>query len=205
LWIKGWAITRGVAPPVPYGSGHYLEVGLPDQRARYLFATLDAAEIGALVRSIAEPWIYLKVCAAEVEVEPLLPSQWQIRTPPTYMMAADLRATHAPFPEGFRLSFAQENGVLTASVHCAEKLAARGRLVTVEDAAIFDQIRTEEMYQRRGLGRALVTALQNEALERGVRTGVLAATQMGRALYQTIGWSVHSPYTSAVIESPLSP
>jgi GNAT superfamily N-acetyltransferase len=199
LWIKGWAITRGVAPPVPYKSGHYLEVGLPDQQARYLFATLDTAEIVALGRTIGKPWIYLKVCAPEAEVQPLLPGQWQIRTPPTYMMAADLRATDAAFSEGFHLSFAQEDGVLTASVHCAEKLAAQGRLVTVERAAIFDQIRTQATYQRQGLGRSLMAALANEALERGVGTGVLAATEMGRALYETIGWRVHSPYTSAVI------
>ncbi|WP_116089717.1 GNAT family N-acetyltransferase [Sphingomonas crusticola] len=199
LWIKGWAITRDVAPPVPYKSGHYLEVGLADQRARYLFATLDTAGIAALGRTINEPWIYLKVCAPEADVRALLPAQWQIRTPPTYMMAAELRPTRCPLADEYRLSFVQEDGVLTASIHRAEDLAARGRLVTVEGAAIFDQIRTQEAHQRRGLGRALMAALANEALDRSAQTGVLAATEMGRGLYEAIGWRVHSPYTSAFI------
>ncbi len=203
LWIKAWAITRGVAPPVPYKNGHYLEVGLPDQRARYVFATLDAAAISALSRTIREPLVFLKVCAPEEEVRSLLPARWEIRTPPTYMMTADLVASPALLPAGYRLSFTQEDGVLTASIQDGDALAARGRLVTIDGIAVFDQIRTQEAHQGRGLGRAAMASLTEIALDRGARSAVLSATEEGRALYETIGWTVHAPYTSAVIpEAP---
>jgi len=39
------------------------------------------------------------------------------------------------------------------------------------------------------------------ALDQGARNGLLSATQMGRWLYESIGWAVHSPYTSAVISA----
>ena len=42
-------------------------------------------------------------------------------------------------------------------------------------------------------------ALSNAAIDRRAPKGLLSATEMGRWLYQSIGWSVHSPYTSAVI------
>jgi hypothetical protein len=41
--------------------------------------------------------------------------------------------------------------------------------------------------------------LAREAFEQGAPKGLLSATEMGRWLYETIGWIVHAPYTSAVI------
>ena len=36
-WIRGWALTREVAPPVPQADGYRIAVGLPRQAARYVF------------------------------------------------------------------------------------------------------------------------------------------------------------------------
>lgn len=35
--------------------------------------------------------------------------------------------------------------------------------------------------------------------EKGAVRGVLVATPDGRALYESLGWELHSPYTTAVI------
>jgi GNAT superfamily N-acetyltransferase len=197
-WIKAWAITRGVAPPIPYASGHFVDVDQPDQTGRYVFATLDEGAISTLARGRA-PWVYLKVCEQEDKVRPLLPARWLIRSTPTCMMIADLKPLRLALPDGYGLSLAQEREVLTATIQADGALAARGRLVVVDGMAIFDQIRTQDLHQRRGLGRALMAILTQRALERQAGFAILSATAMGRALYESVGWRWHSPYTSAVI------
>ena len=79
------------------------------------------------------------------------------------------------------------------------ELAASGRLGLVGDVAIYDRIRVQDAHQRRGLGRALMAALGEAANRAGASRWVLVATPEGRALYETLGWSVHAPYTSAFI------
>jgi GNAT superfamily N-acetyltransferase len=76
---------------------------------------------------------------------------------------------------------------------------ARGRIALLDQTALFDQIAADESHRRKGLGRAVMQALAGAALARGASQGLLSATDMGRSLYEAIGWSVHSPYTSAVI------
>ena len=79
------------------------------------------------------------------------------------------------------------------------ELAASGRLGIVNDIAIYDRIRVQEAHQRRGLGRALMTALGEAANRAGATRWLLVATPEGRALYEKLGWAVHAPYTSAFI------
>lgn len=205
VWIEAWAITREVARPVRRSGAHYVDVGLPDQRARYVFPALSETQLRHLALTICDPWIYLKVCASEEEVRPLLPAHWQIRTPPTYMMTGKLAAPSFTLPAGYSLSLEPKNRVLTASIHENGTLVARGRLVVMDGIAVFDQIRTQDAYQRRGFGRAIMAELATAALDQGAPLGVLCASEMGRALYETLGWTVHAPYTSAVIPGNQGP
>lgn len=57
-WIKGWILARETAPPVPYKDGFRVDVGWPQQAARYVFASMSPA-ISELARTIADPWIFL--------------------------------------------------------------------------------------------------------------------------------------------------
>lgn len=79
------------------------------------------------------------------------------------------------------------------------ELAASGRVGLVGDVAIYDRIRVQDAHQRRGLGRALMSALGEAANRAGASRWLLVATPEGRALYETLGWTVHAPYTSAFI------
>ena len=70
-----------------------------------------------------------------------------------------------------------------------------------------DQVSTEPAHQRRGLGTVVMRALANAALEAGSSTGILGATNQGRALYETLGWKVHAPlagfvYRKSAAEKP---
>jgi GNAT superfamily N-acetyltransferase len=81
-------------------------------------------------------------------------------------------------------------------------LAASGHLALGDRRAIYDRIVTEPAHQRRGLGRAVMQALQALGRAHGRREGVLVATDAGRALYESLGWHLHSPWAGAVIPGP---
>jgi GNAT superfamily N-acetyltransferase len=199
LFARGWAMTRGVGPPVPRFGGHYIDVGQPDQAARYIFSKLDRTVLAELGRTIRHPWIYIKVCDEPETVRTALPPQWQLRDTPTFMMTTPLIESDSNVAAGYRLSLVEDGALLRAMVLADGFPVARGRTALLGETALFDQVATDEAHRRKGLGRALMQALSNGARERGASRGLLSATEMGRRLYETIGWTVHSPYTSAVI------
>jgi GNAT superfamily N-acetyltransferase len=199
LFCRGWAMTREVGPPVPKLGGHYIEVGQPDQVARYVFPHLDRAVVDELAGTIREPWIYLKLCEEPEIVRAVLPPRWQLRRDPTFMMTASLIDAPVDLAAGYQLSLIEDGKLLRTTVVANGMAVARGRIALLDQTALFDQIATDESHRRKGLGRAVMQALAGAALARGASQGLLSATDMGRSLYEAIGWSVHSPYTSAVI------
>jgi hypothetical protein len=88
--------------------------------------------------------------------------------------------------------------VLTAN----GEIASIGRVVFVDDFAIYDRIETHSDHLRGGLASMVMNRLQSAALVRGNTRGELVATADSRALYKTLGWRLHSLYTTAVIPGP---
>jgi GNAT superfamily N-acetyltransferase len=201
-WIRGWAASRGCAPPTAEGEGWRVEVNAPDQLRRHVFSG-EGPTLRALGATVTEPRVWLKACMGNDELQALLPPRWTVRPDPSYFM----RFEGAPpagmaLPDDYVLDIEQEGDVHRARIHAADGTpAADGRVVMIGDSAIFDRIATGEAHRRRGLGRALMAALHARAQERGAARGLLAATQAGHALYMTLGWTVQSPYASAVIDA----
>ena len=199
-WADAWAISRGAAMPVARNGGLYIHVDQPDQVGRYIFAQIDAEAIRPLAASIERPLLYLKVCAPAHAVRPLLPHGWEIATP-GYMMTAPLSVMldrPAVFSAEFELRITYDNSITLAHIiDAVGEEAARGRIVAVDDLIVFDRIRTADRYQRRGLGSAIMRALAAEARQSGVEGAMLCATPAGRELYTSLGWSLHSDYTTA--------
>ncbi len=205
-WIRGWALTREVDPPLPHADGFHIAVGLPRQAARYVFASPSPA-IAELGASVSQPWVYIKACATSGQLRALLPARWRIEDL-HYMMTCDAR----PFPGGGAVPAGYVTEVddlieATGRGHVRVvapdgALAASGHVAMGERLAIYDRIGTEAAYQRRGLGRAVMHALQVLARAHGRHEGVLVATDQGRALYEAIGWRLHSPWAGAVIPGP---
>lgn len=197
-WIKGWALSRGVAAPVQVYDGFRVDVGLPDQKARYLFAEASSG-VAKVSREIGEPDVFIKVCAPPEAVVPLLTSGWSIAPVGFMMTADDLYRTDTrhpddyqyrlePVPRGYVASALAENGDVGAS----------GRVFLVGSTAVFDQIATHPDHRRRGLGRSIMSELGVVASRDGATRGSLVATPDGRALYSTLGWRPHSLITTAV-------
>ena len=199
-WADAWAISRGAAMPVARDGGLYIHVDQPDQVGRYIFAQIDAEAIRPLAASIERPLLYLKVCAPAHAVRPLLPHGWEIATP-GYMMTAPLSVMldrPAVFSAEFELRITYDNSITFAHIiDDVGEEAARGRIVAVDDLIVFDRIRTADRYQRRGLGSAIMRALAAEAWQSGIEDAMLCATPAGRELYTSLGWSLHSDYTTA--------
>jgi hypothetical protein len=70
-WVAGWALARDLVPPVPAYGGFRVDVGLPDQTARYVFRKASQ-ELRRASAEIQDPNVFLKICAAPDLVTPLL-------------------------------------------------------------------------------------------------------------------------------------
>src|SRR3569623_1142729 len=199
-WAEAWAISRGVAPPVECDGALYIHVGSEEQVGRYIFASLDRDAIRAIAAQIDRSLLYLKVCAAAEAVAPLLPAGWQIARP-GYMMTAAVATMldRSPAsPANYDLAITHDGPVTFAHIHDAVgDEAARGRSVAMGDLVVFDRIRTAGARRRRGLASAVMRALAVEAHGQGIADAVLCATPVGRGLYESLGWSLHSDYTTA--------
>ncbi len=205
-WARGWAITREVMPPVPHADGLHIHVGSPRQAGRYVFPQASPAlrELGV---SIAQPWVFLKACATSDELRALLPAQWVMQDDHFMMTCGDVPfAGGGAVAPGYTLQV-EDDAVRTrqahVQVHAGDgSLAAAGHLALDERFAIYDRIVTEPAHQRRGLGRAVMHALQAVARAHGRHANVLVASAQGRALYESLGWRLHAPWATAVIPGP---
>ncbi|WP_303830722.1 GNAT family N-acetyltransferase [Asticcacaulis taihuensis] len=198
-WLKGWALAHEVPLPAPCGNGWHVEVGLPDQKARYVFAAPEPA-FWQLAETITEPLVYLKVCAPHDEIKNLFPSRWATEHRGFMMTRQGPPPPVQALPAGHRLTLTERSTGLTCTVHAEDgSHAASGSVVLADDMAVYDRIRTEDKHRRKGLGSVIMTTLQQAAHDRGRRRDMLCASHMGRPLYETLGWQVHSLYTSAVI------
>ena len=195
----GWSRTRGVPAPIAEATVLRVEVGLPDQRRRYVF-TRAPTGMAAVAATINEPLIYLKAPIDPGIVRDLLPEHWHVEQTGTLMTLASLPPSPAAIADGYRIDLDEQGDVVTATViGPGGTQAARGLLTIVDRTALHDRITVDADHRRRGLGRAVMTALGAAAAARGATGGILAATVMGRALYETLGWDARSPWTPALI------
>jgi GNAT superfamily N-acetyltransferase len=197
-WVDGWVVSRGTRPPRPTPWGLRVEVGTPNQHARYVM--LDAHEpiVRDLAGRVRTPAMWIKAF-----VEPELLASWL--TPdwtadfPGWLMAVDLRVEKAVVPEGYTLGVATRDGVTRVSVSTEEgERAAAGQFGLSGHDAVVDQVSTEPAHQRRGLGSVVLRTLANEAVAAGADRGILGATPDGRALYEYLGWKTYAPLAGFV-------
>ena len=202
-WVRGWSLTREVAPPERDSGALRVDVGWPEQKQRYVFDRLSA-DVRRLAERIHEPWVLIKVCAPWETVQPVLPPGWIIPEP-GFMMVRELQPANEPsLPQGYGFELDSRLPLTVATIkNTAGEIAASGRLGLVSGPAgrlaVFDRIRTHDDHRRRGLARALMTKLGNIALANGVTRAALVATPDGRLLYSALGWQLHSLYTTALI------
>ncbi|MEV6910877.1 GNAT family N-acetyltransferase [Amycolatopsis sp. NPDC051071] len=200
-WVHGWALSRGVGIPVAEPDGYRLDVGRPGHRVRYVLA--DSEAVARRVRVLTEPGTWLKVSASREEVAERVPSPWTVG-PPEYLMSTPLAVRPAmAAPEPYRAELVGDGVVTDVVVRAPDgSRAATGRVAIAGGTAVVDQVVTEPEHQRRGLGRFVMRRLDEVAVAAGAERAVLVATEEGRALYLTLGWTVDSEITAAHLPEP---
>ncbi|WP_318216604.1 GNAT family N-acetyltransferase [Streptomyces sp. SCL15-6] len=81
---------------------------------------------------------------------------------------------------------------------CGTRRASRRPKALLGEAAVMDRAATVESHRRRGLGSFVLRTLADQAVAQGAGTGVLGATDPGRALYGTLGWKKHSTLAECI-------
>ncbi|WP_343636268.1 GNAT family N-acetyltransferase [Fluviicola sp.] len=199
-WLTAWSLSRELPPPVNYKSGYKIEVGYEKQKIRYVFPKLTDDFI-RLSETIYEPWVFLKVCASPEELKSKVPGRW-ILQPQGYMMYRDapMFIQNKDLPKGYRTEFDTYNSTIVLRIISPDgEPASSGRLILVDDLAVYDRIMTEKNHQRKGLAAFLMRELERIALSENISKNFLVATEQGRGLYESLGWKVCSLYTSVVI------
>ncbi|MFI5669908.1 GNAT family N-acetyltransferase [Streptomyces sp. NPDC051704] len=202
-WVHGWSASRGAAEPAPSAWGFTIDVGLHGHVMRHVLHSADEDTVRAITAGATAPGVWLKAFVPPETLEPWLAPGWHLAGGAGYLMAAPLPVapTRTPdrIPEGYRMNTWTRDGVTRALVRTAGgAFAARAQIAVTGHTAVVDQVETDPAHQRRGLGRLVMNRLTGAAAEQGATAGVLGATPEGRALYETTGWRVLAPLTSAL-------
>jgi Predicted acetyltransferase len=199
-WLKAWSLSRQLPLPVRYKSGLMVDVGEKKQRTRYVFPNCND-DFFELAETINEPWVFLKVCTFFNEFKNKIPERWMLQ-PQGYMMycSSPMTFTDKNLPDEYRFEYRQYESTFVVNIMINNKVASSGRIVFVDDLAVYDRILTENDHRRKGLAGLVMKELEKIALSKGFSHSFLVATEQGKKLYESLGWKLYSPYTSIVIE-----
>ncbi|MFC7546217.1 GNAT family N-acetyltransferase [Plantactinospora sp. GCM10030261] len=229
-WGQGWVVSRGAPAPVVVPGGFRVDVGLPGHRSRHVLHSYDAGSLSRLARTLVQPGSWIKISGDRATLRAAFPAAWRMDIPgwlmarplvaEASMRAATTEVAGTSMPAGmtevagatmragvidppYRLRVDLDGRVIVAMVLDRDgALAASGRLAPAGAYGIVDQVETAVAHRRRGLGSVVMRALAERAAEDGVRTGVLVATDDGRALYERLGWTVRSEVSGAYLPEP---
>ncbi|WP_268846189.1 GNAT family N-acetyltransferase [Flavobacterium aestivum] len=199
-WLKGWSLSRELPLPTKFKSGFKVDVGYEKQKIRYVFPN-PSDDFIELANSITEPWVFLKVCATPDTLKNLLPQRWVIQ-PQGYMMTNSQRmiGEKVNLNDQYKIEFEQYDSTYVIKIIANNgDMAAIGRVVLVDDLAIYDRISTDVNHKRKGLATVLMKELEKIALAKGIHQNFLVATEEGKLLYESLGWKLSCFYTSIVI------
>lgn len=198
-WLRARSLSRRLPQPIAECGGLRVDTGLPQETRRYVFAHATDG-LRQTAESIRDARIFLKLCDSAETMRGFVPSRWQI-SPPNFMMICDSEfgRDSQQLPPGYRLELKTNSAVSHACILSSDGgIAASGYAAEHAGVFIYDRIFTAEAHRRKGLGRAVMTALAS-ARRSPVAQQILAATHAGRELYLMLGWTDYAPYTTAVI------
>ena len=213
-WLDGWTVARSLpeAEPVEPARdglrskcdqpGREVELFAlraderPESLARLAAAVAAAQQITWLTVPTLHPGTVEAIVGA-AGLELLHRSEWFMTTDLT---EHPQHAPAAPYERVVRT----EGPVTVVSLHDASgEVAARGSIAVVGGDAIADRIETDAAHRRRGLGRAIMSALAEAAVSQGARTGLLIASEEGQRLYSSLGW--HHEADVLIARGPVVP
>nr|WP_308495449.1 GNAT family N-acetyltransferase [Duganella flavida] len=200
-WLRARSVGRSLPLPVADRGGLRVDTAMPEEQRRYVFSG-PSPVITQLAQEIHEPHVFIKMCGPGALLQSLVPHRWQLQ-PAGYLMTKEAGRNPVPsLPPGYWLQVQTEGHVTTARIFAEDDtLAASGYGIEYDGVFVFDRIATVPEHQHQGLGAAIMAALgtaqQSQAAQR-----VLVATEAGRGLYTSIGWSVRTHFSTVTITPP---
>ncbi|MFD3513840.1 GNAT family N-acetyltransferase [Streptomyces sp. NPDC058657] len=198
-WLNGWTVARSLPTAEPVESvgdglrsncdqpGREVEVFAlcadqePESLARLAATVATARQTTWLTVPTLRPGAVEAIVGA-AGLELLRRSEWFMTTDLT---EHPRHAPTAPYEREVRT----EGPVTVVSLHDSSgETAARGTIAVIGNDAIADRVETDAAHRRRGLGRAMMSALAEAAVAQGARTGLLIASEEGQRLYSSLGW-----------------
>jgi GNAT superfamily N-acetyltransferase len=156
--------------------------------------------IAELVSIIDQPGDFIKLCGTAAELSAVLTSDWEIAEP-GFLMTFQGTAARRTVPSGYVVEVNKSDQVTEVRIlNDSGELAASGYAVETDRLFVYDRIVTEPAHQRKGLGSVVMSTLRASIQQTGVKE-LLVATDAGRSLYESLGWHVISPFTTASLST----
>ena len=195
-WVDGRSLARSVPRPVIDHGGCRVDTGSPDEISRWIFHDIVDG-IADVARAFAMPRHFIKACASCDDLRAALPPGWQVEHTGYFMRGTRGPEAETSPPSGYRVAIERSGPVTAVRISGADgEHAAHGFAAETDRAFVYDRIVVADAHRRRGLGRAVMTTLGRERTDPDVPE-LLVATDDGRALYETLGWAVLAPYSTA--------
>ena len=197
-WLAARSLARALPAPIADHGGWRVDTGTDAERQRFVFASATPG-LAHLAATIDAPAVFLKLCADAATFRALLPPRWSI-TDANRMMVTDVAPPpRRPLAPGYIATTTRDGDVAHVAITGpAGDLAASGYAAELDGIYVYDRIVTAEAHRRRGLGRVVMTTLATTRRSARSRQ-ILTATDLGAALYASLGWREYCPYTSAAI------
>lgn len=197
-WVQGWSMSRRTMAPIEIPGGFYINVGTATESGRFVLSVPDdARRVQELAAQVSTTDFWIKLPGIGSELTPLLGRGWKLGQELSLMSRSLEYSPPTTMPAGYSLEMIDEGNALEARVVTIDGvLAARGR-IGLSHVAVPDQIVTQVGHQRRGLGSIVMRTLSNAALGMKRTDAILLASEQGRALYETLGWQVITPFAEA--------
>jgi GNAT superfamily N-acetyltransferase len=200
-WQTAHSVARGSPLPVHDRGGFRVDTHSEKELKRWVFPQ-RCDGLRAIAHDITVPRHYLKLCGTSEELREELPAHWAVQEENYFMTATGNALDEKPLPDGYRMELHREGPVTRACVVAPDgDLAASGCAAEAADVFIYDRIETAQDHRRKGLGIAVMIALESARKSRS-SPQLLVATVAGRGLYASLGWTVLAPFATALI--PLS-
>lgn len=161
---------------------------------------MDVSEdLRKLALATTDPLVALKLCGTVASLRPVVSSRWEVQEGGYFMTLTGQAHARRAVPPGYRAEVAEQDGLIAAQIFASNgELAASGYGASANGVFVYDRIVSHPQHRRRGLGSAIMTLLAS-ANEEPKAAQALVATDEGRVLYESLGWVVRSPWTTALI------